>query len=241
MTGYEIGYVVAGFVLLIAVLLAMVAQIKVQSTVQKYNDVPSSIDMTGAELARNLISNSGIDVTVKMCRGQLTDNYNPTNKTLSISQANYGSRSIASQAIVAHEFGHALQHAEKYKPMCVRQGIVRFSNTMSKLFMPLLILGILLEVCTLGSLNIGSFIIYFSVALYGVAVLLNVVTLRVEYDASNRAKEIMISLGVGDDGEKRAVSKLLNIAALTYFASMLVSLAYFLRLLFLLLSATRDR
>ena len=237
MTVYEIGYVVSAVLLVIAVVLAISAQVKVQNTYEKYKDIPSSINMTGAELAQMLISREGLNVTVQSCRGKLSDNYNPSNKTLNVSQENYNSRSIASQAIVAHEFGHALQHAKDYKPMFARQGIIRFSNIMSTLFMPLLILGVILEVCSLGRLHIGSFIIYFSVALYGVAVLLNLVTLHVEYDASNRAKEVMISLGAGDESEKRAVSNLLNAAALTYFASMLVSLAYFLRLLFILLSS----
>lgn len=237
MNAYEIGYIVAGFLLIVAIIVALVAQVKVENTFDKYKEIPSSINMTGEQFARMLIEREGLDVSVQMCKGKLTDNYNPTDKTLNISQSNYNSSSIASQAIVAHEFGHALQHAKGYKPLLARQGIVVFSNVMSKLFMPLLILGVVLELCTLGMLHIGSFIIYFSVVLYGLALILNVVTLKVEYDASARAKEVMIAIGAGDEGEKRAVANLLNSAALTYVASMLVSLAYFLRLLFILLGS----
>lgn len=237
MNGYEIGYVVAGFLLIVAIIVALVAQIKVEGTFDKYKEIPSSINMTGEQFARMLIAREGLDVSVRMCRGKLTDNYDPTNKTLNISQSNFNSTSIASQAIVAHEFGHALQHAKGYKPLLARQGIVVFSNAISKLFMPMVLLGMILELCSFGMIRIGSFIIYFSVILYGIALLLNVVTLKVEYDASARAKEIMVEIGAGDNGEKRAVSNLLNSAALTYVASMLVSLAYFLRLLFILLNS----
>lgn len=240
MTGYEIGYIISGFLLIFAVIMSLVAEVKVNGTFDKYKEIPSSINMTGSDFARMLISREGLDVRVNACRGKLTDNYDPTTKTLNISQSNYNSSSIASQAIVAHEFGHALQHAKGYKPLFARMGIIKFSNIMSRAFLPLLILGVILEICTFGVLNIGSFIIYFSVALYGVAVILNLVTLKVEYDASNRAKDIMASLSGGDVGEKRAVAKLLNSAALTYLASMLVSLAYFLRFLFILLGS-RDR
>lgn len=240
MNGYEIGYIIAGFLLIVAIIVALTAQIKVEGTFDKYKEIPSSINMTGEQFARMLISRQGLDVSVRMCKGKLTDNYDPTNKTLNISESNFHSTSIASQAIVAHEFGHALQHAKGYKPLFARMGIIKFSNIMSRAFLPLLILGVILEICTFGVLNIGSFIIYFSVALYGVAVILNLVTLKVEYDASNRAKNIMNTLCNGDAGEKRAVAKLLNSAALTYLASMLVSLAYFLRFLFILLGS-RDR
>lgn len=237
MNGYEIGYVVAGLMLVVAIIVALVAQVKVEGTYDKYKEIPSSINMTGKEFAEMLIAKEGLDVSVQMCKGKLTDNYNPTDKTLNISSGNYSSRSIASHAIIAHEFGHALQHAKGYKPLLARQGIVVFSNIMSKLFMPLLIFGIVLELCTLGMLRIGSFIIYFSVVLYGIALVLNVVTLGVEYDATNRAKTIMASLCSDDEGQQKAVAKLLNSAALTYVASMLVSLAYFLRLLFIFLGS----
>lgn len=239
MNGYDIGYIISGVLLFIAIILSLVAQIKVESTYDKYCKIPSPMDMTGEEFANMLIQKEGLHVCVKMCRGKLTDNYNPTNKTLNISQGNFSSRSIASHSIVAHELGHALQHENGYKPLFVRQGIIKFSNIMSKLLMPLVILGVILEVCTLGIVNIGSFVIYFAVVLYGVAVILNLVTLRVEYDASNRARKIMAEYGQ-DEGEKRAVRKLLNCASLTYLASMLVSIAYFLRFLFIFLGS-RDR
>lgn len=237
MTGYEIGYIVASCLLVFAIILAIVAEVKVNNTFNKYSKIPSSIDMTGSEFAKMLIEKEGLGVNVQFCKGTLTDHYDPRNKTLNISQANFDSRSLAAQAIVAHEFGHALQHAKGYKPLFARQGIIVFSNIMSRLIMPMIILGIIVEACTLGKLRIGSFIIYFAVVLYGIAVILNVVTLKVEYDASNRAKEVMVLMGAGDEGEKRAVSNLLNAAALTYVASMLVSIAYFLRLLFIFLSS----
>ena len=231
--GYIIGYIVSGVAILVSVIVALVAQAKVNSAFNKYKDVPSSLDMTGAELAEKLSQDNNLGLTINQCGGTLTDHYDPRDKSINISQSNFNNKSIASQAIVAHELGHALQDAEEYAPYKTRQIVVKVSNLVSHMLMPLLIVGILLQLFLYGIA--GSIIIYVSVAIYAVAVVANLVTLPVEINASTRAKDMLVRIGCGSDEEVEATDKVLNAAALTYVASLMVSLAYFLRFLFLLL------
>lgn len=234
---YYIGYIVSGVVILISIIIALVAQSKVNDAYQTYKDIDSSVDLTGEQLAHKLCSENNINLTIKSCNGTLTDHYNPTDKSINISQSNFNSRSIASQAIVAHEFGHALQDKENYAFYKLRQFVVKTSNFVSKLLIPLLIIGILMQFVFF--LWAGNIIIYASVGIYAVALIANLVTLPVEFNASKRAKELMFKLGATGEDEVYATDRVLNAAAMTYVASMFVSLAYFLRFLFLLLTITR--
>lgn len=236
--GYIIGYCVSGFVILFAIIIALVAQQKVSSAYDAYRDVPSSISLTGAQLAERLARESNLNISVKMCRGKLTDHYNPKDRSINISEGNFSSNSIAAQSIVAHEFGHALQHAQGYGLYKLRQAVVKVSNFVSGMLLPLLIVGILLEIFLMS--NAGNIVIYLSIAIYGVSVIANLATLPVEVNASSRAKELLFKMGCTSEEEVYATDKMLNAAALTYVASLLVSLAYFLRFLFFLLSVTRN-
>ncbi len=235
---YYLGYILSGVAIIISVIIALVAQVKVNNAFNKYKDVPSSLNMTGRELAEKLSQDNNLGLTVRECQGSLTDHYDPRDKSINISQSNFNNNSIASQAIVAHEFGHAMQDAEGYAPYKVRQVVVKVSNLVSRMLMPLLIIGILLQVFLMGIA--GSLVIYISVAIYAVAVIANLVTLPVEINASSRAKDMLVRIGAGSDEEVQATDKVLNAAALTYVASLMVSLAYFLRFLFLLLMWRRD-
>lgn len=235
---YYLGYILSGVAIIISIIIALVAQAKVNNAFNKYKDVPSSLNMTGRELAEKLSQDNNLGLTVRECQGSLTDHYDPRDKSINISQSNFNNNSIASQAIVAHEFGHAMQDAEGYAPYKVRQVVVKVSNLVSRMLMPLLIIGILLQVFLMGIA--GSLVIYISVAIYAVAVIANLVTLPVEINASSRAKDMLVRIGAGSDEEVQATDKVLNAAALTYVASLMVSLAYFLRFLFLLLMWRRD-
>lgn len=235
---YYLGYILSGVAIIISIIIALVAQVKVNNAFNKYKDVPSSLNMTGRELAEKLSQDNNLGLTVRECQGSLTDHYDPRDKSINISQSNFNNNSIASQAIVAHEFGHAMQDAEGYAPYKVRQVVVKVSNLVSRMLMPLLIIGILLQVFLMGIA--GSLVIYISVAIYAVAVIANLVTLPVEINASSRAKDMLVRIGAGSDEEVQATDKVLNAAALTYVASLMVSLAYFLRFLFLLLMWRRD-
>ena len=237
MNAYYIGYIIAGFVLLLSIIVAFVAQVKVNNAYDKYKEMPSSLDMTGAELAEKLSSDRDLNLMVRMCNGKLSDHYDPRDRSINISQENYNSKSIAAHAIIAHEFGHALQHEGNYAPYKTRQVVVKVSNIASRFLMPLLIVGFLLQFLLLSIA--GSIVIYISVLLYAVAVIANLVTLPVEINASSRAKDLLVELGASSDEEVKATDKVLNAAALTYVASLLVSMAYFLRFLFLMLMLTK--
>ena len=235
--GYIIGYIVSGIVILISIIIALVAQSKVNNAYEEFKNVNSSLNLTGRELAEKLSSDNDLNLTVRMCGGRSTDHYDPADRSINISQENFNSYSISAQAIVAHEFGHAMQHEENYLPYKTRQAVVKVSNFVSRLLMPLLIVGILLQIFLLSIA--GSLIIYISIAIYAVAVIANLATLPVEINASSRAKDLLMKLGCTSEEEVKATDKVLNAAALTYVAALLVSMAYFLRFLFLLLMWTR--
>ena len=233
-----IGYWVCGIFILIAFIASMIVQNKVNKTYEIYSDELSSIDLTGAELARKLAVDNGLDIAVNMCKGKLSDHYNPKDKSINISEANYNSKSISAHAIVAHEFGHALQHAEKYGAFKLRQTVVKISNFVSGMLLPIIIVGLILELVFMATA--GRVIIYVMCGVYGLAVIAGLVTLPVEYNASSRAKKILLEMGSVTEQEQSATEELLNSAALTYVASLFVTLAYFARILILLLGTRRD-
>ncbi len=232
------GYLVCGIVILFAFIVSMIVQNKVQSTYSKFINQPSSIDLTGAQLVEKMSREYNVDVSVSMCNGKLSDHYNPKNKSINISKENYYSKSISAHAIVAHEFGHALQHAKQYQAYNVRQAVVKVSNFVSGLLMPMIIIGLILELVFFASA--GRVIVYVMCGIYALAVLAGLVTLPVEFNASKRAKKILYDMGAASEGEQNATAELLNSAAMTYVASLFVTLAYFMRILFLLLASRRD-
>ena len=140
---FYIGYICCGIAIIIAIIIACVAQTKVTSAFSKYKNTLSSIDLTGKELAEKLSLENNLGLHIKSCNGHLTDHYDPRDKSINISSSNFNSKSIASQAIVAHEFGHALQDAQDYLPFKVRQVVVKASNFISKLLIPMILIGLL--------------------------------------------------------------------------------------------------
>lgn len=236
--GYLIGYCACGAFLIFAIIVAGISQHKINSAYEAYRDENSSLDLTASDLALKLAVENNIELNIKACRGKLTDHYNPKDKSLNISEANYNSKSIAAQAIVAHEFGHALQDAQSYKPMKIRHFVIKFSNFMSSMLIPLIIVGVLLQVF-ITTMDVGSIFIYIVVGFYALSVIIGLATLPVEYNASSRAKELLYNQGCTSDEEVLATKRLLNAAALTYVASLLVSLAYFLRFLLIVLASSK--
>lgn len=237
---FYLGYIICGIAIIIAVFIAIFAQAKVQSAFNKYKDVASTLDLTGEELAEKLAMTNGIGVSIRMCQETLTDHYDPRDKSINISASNFNSKSIAAQAIVAHEFGHALQDAEDYAPFKVRQAVVKVSNFVSKLLLPMILIGLILELVLFVGGGVGNIIIYVYVGIYSIAVIANLVTLPVEYNASSRAKKLLVQLGCNAESDVNATDNLLNAAAMTYVASLLVSIAYLFRLLYILRIFNRD-
>ena len=225
---------------LIGAVLCIVASKRVSSTYQKYSQVRARGGMTGAEAAQRILQMSGInDVQIQHVSGELTDHYDPSKKVLRLSDTVYDSRSVAAIGVAAHECGHALQHKEGYFPLKFRSTLVPAANIGSKLGLPIVILGLVLGIGF--NLPGGG---YFSLAQIGIwvfslAVLFQIVTLPVEFNASHRALKMLGSYGIMTDDEVDDCKHVLGAAALTYVAAAASSILQLLRLV--ILSGNRRR
>jgi Zn-dependent membrane protease YugP len=212
-----------------AIVLAAYAQSKVQSTYAKYSKVPSASNRTGREIAQTILSANGITgVTVEPGEGFLSDHYDPVRKTVQLSPGNYGESSVAAISVAAHECGHAIQHAQHYAPLQMRTAIVPLANIGTNVAWIFIIAGFIfanrLNVFGVGLLDIGIFLFTF-------AVLFQLVTLPVEFDASKRAIVQLNRLGLVAPDEQRSAKKVLDAAALTYVAAAAVAVLQLVRLL----------
>lgn len=222
------------FLVLIGAILCIWASSRVNSTYRKFAKVRSYSGMTGAEAARRILQMSGIaDVQVRHVAGELTDHYDPTRKVLNLSDSVYGSQSVAAIGVAAHECGHALQHRDGYLPLKIRSALVPAANIGSRLGLPIVILGLVLG---FGFELPGGG--YFSLAQIGVwvfalAVLFQIVTLPVEFDASGRALAMLGDYGMMNQEEVKNCKKVLSAAALTYVAAAASSILQLLRLVLL--------
>ncbi len=211
---------------LIGAVLSMIASAKVNSTFNKFSRVRSASGMTGAEAAQRILQQNGIyDVAVEHVSGNLTDHYDPKNKVLRLSDATYASDSVAAVGVAAHECGHALQHNVGYLPLRIRSAIVPAANIGSRLGIPIILLGVLL-----GS---NYFLIELGIWVFSLAVLFQIVTLPVEFNASNRAMVMMERYGILGGDELRSTRKVLSAAAMTYVAAAASSILQLLRLVLL--------
>lgn len=232
--GYDSLFVV---LLIIAMLVTVIAQAKVKNAYNKYSKVRNSNGMTGAQVAREILDDNGLfDVKITKISGQLTDNYNPTTNVVSLSEGVYDSASIAAIGIAAHEVGHAIQHNTGYLPVKLRSALVPVVNFSSKISWLLIVLGIALS--SIG--EIFYYVAVFGVILYSLATVFSLVTFPVEVNASNRAKYHLERRVIVSDGDMAGVKKVLNAAAMTYMASLLVSAAYLLRMI-AMVSRNRNR
>ncbi|PRO66830.1 zinc metallopeptidase [Alkalicoccus urumqiensis] len=197
------------------IIIPLWASSRVKSTYKKYSKVGASSGMTGAETAQRILHENGIyDVSVEPVKGQLTDHYDPRAKVVRLSEGNYYGRSIAGAAVAAHEVGHAIQDAENYSFLKLRSALVPAAGFGSNASIFFIIGGILLT--SQGLMLAGIF-------LMAAAVLFQVVTLPVEFNASSRAMTQIVSTGIIRNEEERETKKVLNAAALTYVASALVA------------------
>ena len=207
---------------------------KVSSAYKAYGRVPTSSRMTGYDTAVRLLGANGVrDISVGRVRGTLTDHYHPTKKIVNLSESVYGDDSVASVAVAAHEIGHVMQKKQGYFPYKVRSVLVPITNIGSRLAIPLVLVGILLDalVVTTQNTDLGFYLAMAGVCLYGLSTLFALVTLPVEYDASRRAKKMLIQEGILREEELPFADKMLDAAANTYVASLMTSIVYFLRFL----------
>ena len=218
---------------IIGAVLSMAASARVNSTFARYSKVRSMSGMTGAEAATRLLNSQGIyDVTVRSVRGNLTDHYDPRTKTVNLSESVYGSTSVAAIGVAAHECGHAMQDNMGYVPLRLRGAIVPVANIGSQAAFPLIILGVIIG-------GLGSPLVNIGLILFSLAVLFQLVTLPVEFNASKRAVTLLGEVGILGGQEVDQTRKVLGAAALTYVAALAASVLQLLRLM-LLFGGRRD-
>lgn len=220
-----------GYIIYIALLLIIPlwAQSKVKNTYKKYSKIATSSYMTGAEVARKILDDNGLfDVKIEQVKGVLSDHYDPRQKVVRLSKDNYNGQSMASSAIAAHEVGHAMQDAESYAFLKFRSALVPVASFGSNMSFYLIIAGFIF-----GMMNLVLFGIIFMSA----AVLFQLVTLPVEFNASSRAMTQLISSGVIRNNEERETKKVLSAAALTYVAAALVAVAELVRFIMMFMAS----
>lgn len=212
--------------IIIAAIISLIAQWRVNSAFSKYSRVASMSGMTGAQAARMILQSNGInDVSVQRISGKLTDHYNPSTKVLNLSESVYGSTSVAAIGVAAHECGHAIQHARGYFPLSLRTALVPVANIGSQLSWVFIIVGAIL--------SFNQTLITIGIIMFSAAVLFQLVTLPVEFNASARALEQLESNGILYRVEVSQTRKVLSAAALTYVAAAATAILQLLRLIIL--------
>ena len=231
---YYYGFDPTYFLVIIGAVICMIASARVKSTYNKYSQYRSASGMTGAQAAQRILNSAGIyDVTIQHVSGNLTDHYNPSAKTLNLSDSVYNSTSVAAVGVAAHECGHAFQHQNSYFPLTLRTAIVPVANLGSTLAWPLILIGLFF------TRNTGAVLINLGIICFSFAVIFQLVTLPVEFNASARALRILGEQGILSDSELPYTKKVLKAAGLTYVASAAAAILQLLRLV--LLFGGRDR
>lgn len=221
---YYYGFDWTYILVIIGIIITMAASAQVKNTFNKYAKYAASCGYTGAQVAEAILKKNGLyDVRIGSVSGSLTDHYDPSNKTVNLSESVYGARSVAALGVAAHECGHAIQHDEGYFPLTLRSKLVPVANLGSKAGIPIIILGVILSwfqpLITIG------------VILFSFGVLFQIVTLPVEFDASRRALSCLEEMGIVQGEELAGSKKVLKAAAMTYVASAAAAILSLLRLI----------
>lgn len=209
-------------------LLSLWASASVNSTFKKYSQHRSHRGITGAEAARRVLQANGVfGVRIEQVAGELTDHYDPKTNVIRLSQNVHSSTSVAAIGVAAHEAGHAVQYAQSYAPIHLRAAIIPITNLGSRLAMPLILIGLLLNAAAEAS----YFFVYAGIACFGLSLVFQLITLPVEFNASHRAIRAIDQAGLLTEEEQRGAKKTLRAAAMTYVAATAVALAQLLRLI----------
>ncbi len=231
--GYRYYFDPTYILVIIGVIISLLASAKVKSTFAKYSNVRSMSGLTGAQAAERILRNAGIfDVSVQRISGHLTDHYDPKNKVLRLSDSVFGNTSVSAIGVAAHECGHAIQHNKEYAPLKIRTALVPVANFGATLSWPLILIGVLF--------SWSQTLITLGIVLFCAAVLFQIVTLPVEFNASNRTVKILASTGILSDREVSQTKQVLGAAALTYVAAAAASILQLLRLI-ILFGGNRNR
>jgi Zn-dependent membrane protease YugP len=219
--------------LLPGLLLGIYAQMRLTSSYARYSRQSLASGMSGAEAARAILDRAGLNnLPVEVVPGHLTDHYDPTKKALFLSEENYYGRSVAAVGVAAHESGHALQHQAAYAPLNLRMAMVPVTNFATQASFVLFFGGLFLAITKLALI---------AIIIYGIVTAFQLVTLPVEYDASRRAKQQLLAMGIVQRNEAGAVSSVLSAAALTYVAAMVSSMLQLLYWVSLFRGSDRNR
>ncbi len=219
----------------IGAVICMIASARVKSTFNKYSQLRSMSGMNGAQVAQRVLQAAGIyDVQVRHVSGSLTDHYDPRTKTVNLSDPVYNATSVAALGVAAHECGHAIQHAKSYAPLSIRSALVPIANFGSMLAWPVILIGLFFNTRSSG------LIIDIGILLFSAAVLFQLVTLPVEFDASRRALVMLRTQGILADDELKYTRRVLKSAALTYVASAAAAILQLLRIILITNGRRRD-
>lgn len=219
----------------IGAVICMIASARVKGTFNKYSQLRSMSGMNGAQVAQRVLQAAGIyDVQVRHVSGSLTDHYDPRTKTVNLSDTVYNATSVAALGVAAHECGHAIQHAKSYAPLSIRSALVPIANFGSMLAWPVILIGLFFNTRSSG------LIIDIGILLFSAAVLFQLVTLPVEFDASRRALVMLRTQGILADDELRYTRRVLKSAALTYVASAAAAILQLLRIILITNGRRRD-
>ena len=219
----------------IGAVICMIASARVKGTFNKYSQLRSMSGMIGAQVAHRVLQAAGIyDVQVRHVSGSLTDHYDPRTKTVNLSDPVYNATSVAALGVAAHECGHAIQHAKSYAPLSIRSALVPIANFGSMLAWPVILIGLLFNTRSSG------LIIDIGILLFSAAVLFQLVTLPVEFDASRRALVMLRTQGILADDELKYTRRVLKSAALTYVASAAAAILQLLRIILITNGRRRD-
>lgn len=218
-----------------ALILSLWASARVNSTFNKYSQIGSRNGITGAQAARRVLDSHGLyHVQIEYVRGHLSDHYDPSTQTLRLSESVYGNTSTAAIGVACHEAGHAIQHAEEYAPLKLRQAIIPITNIGSRIGMYLFMIGLIISIFAGSGSIFGMGMAWAGIALFSFTALFQLLTLPTEFNASSRALEEIEHAGILYADEIPSAKKVLSAAAMTYVAALAVSLTQLLRLVLIL-------
>lgn len=234
-------YYLLGIILIPGIAFAIWAQTKVTHNYHRWSEVISSCGLTGKEVARRVLDANGLsNITITTIGGTMSDYYNHKKKVVALSTGVADSSSISAIGIAMHEVGHAIQYKENYLPIKLRNVIIPVTNIVSTMLVPLVILGVIFSLLLFPGTMFGMVILYISVISFSLAVAVNLITLPVEYNASKRALQILENQGILQEEELVGAKSVLNSAALTYVASLVVAILNLLRFVLAFVVKNKD-
>ena len=233
-------YYILGFVMIPGIILGIYAQTKVKTTFDEFASISTSRGRTAKEVARTMLNGGGcLDTQIKEIQGELTDNYNPKNDTVSLSQSVANQNSISAIGVAAHEVGHVFQHKQGYVPVKIRKALVPVLNISSYFMWPLIIIGLIFEVAFVFTW--ATALIYIGLGIYALNTIFCLVTLPVELNASKRAYKMLVETHEMTEDEAQAAKKVLNAAAWTYVAALITSVLSLIRVVLFIFAMRGDR